>query len=58
MRHVPGIQVHQGENNRDQVIIRGNGSSVDVFLNGVGQPLGTAAGAAVASGFMRAALAR
>jgi catecholate siderophore receptor len=27
--------VHQGENNRDQVIIRGNSSSADFFLNGV-----------------------
>jgi catecholate siderophore receptor len=35
MRYVPGIQVHQGENNRDQVVIRGNGSSADFFLNGV-----------------------
>lgn len=35
MRYVPGIQAHQGENNRDQVIIRGNNSSADFFLNGV-----------------------
>jgi catecholate siderophore receptor len=35
MRYTPGIQVHQGENNRDQVIIRGNSSSADFFLNGV-----------------------
>jgi catecholate siderophore receptor len=34
MRYTPGIQVHQGENNRDQVIIRGNSSSADFFLNG------------------------
>src|SRR5262245_45179424 len=27
MRYVPGVAVHQGENNRDQVIIRGNSSS-------------------------------
>ena len=35
MRYVPGIGTHQGENNRDQVIIRGNSSSADFFLNGV-----------------------
>ncbi len=35
MRYTPGIQVHQGENNRDQVVIRGNSSSADFFLNGV-----------------------
>jgi catecholate siderophore receptor len=35
MRYTPGIQVHQGENNRDQVMIRGNSSSADFFLNGV-----------------------
>ncbi len=35
MRYTPGITVHQGENNRDQVIIRGNSSSADFFLNGV-----------------------
>jgi catecholate siderophore receptor len=32
MRYVPGIGVHQGENNRDQVIIRGNSSSADFFV--------------------------
>jgi catecholate siderophore receptor len=35
VRYVPGISAHQGENNRDQVIIRGNSSSADFFLNGV-----------------------
>jgi catecholate siderophore receptor len=35
MRYTPGISVHQGENNRDQVIIRGNSSSADFFLDGV-----------------------
>jgi catecholate siderophore receptor len=35
VRYVPGITVHQGENNRDQVIIRGNNSSADFFVNGV-----------------------
>jgi catecholate siderophore receptor len=35
MRYVPGVGTHQGENNRDQVIIRGNSSSADFFLDGV-----------------------
>src|SRR5262245_13254378 len=35
VRYVPGIVAHQGENNRDQVIIRGNNSSADFFLDGV-----------------------
>ena len=35
MRYVPGITAHQGENNRDQVIIRGNSSSADFFVDGV-----------------------
>ena len=35
MRYVPGMTVHQGENNRDQVIIRGNSSSADFFVDGV-----------------------
>jgi catecholate siderophore receptor len=35
MRYTPGIQVHQGENNRDQVVIRGNSSSADFFVDGV-----------------------
>jgi catecholate siderophore receptor len=35
LRYVPGVAVHQGENNRDQVIIRGNSSSADFFLDGV-----------------------
>jgi catecholate siderophore receptor len=35
LRYVPGVTVHQGENNRDQVIIRGNSSSADFFVNGV-----------------------
>ena len=34
-RYVPGVGVHQGENNRDQIIFRGNSSSADFFLNGV-----------------------
>lgn len=35
IRYVPGIQAHQGENNRDDVIIRGNRSSADFFRDGV-----------------------
>ena len=35
VRYMPGISVHQGENNRDQVVIRGNNSSADFFLDGV-----------------------
>ena len=33
--YVPGIMSHQGENNRDQLVIRGNSTSADFFLNGV-----------------------
>jgi catecholate siderophore receptor len=33
--YVPGITAHQGENNRDQIIVRGNSSSADFFVNGV-----------------------
>ena len=35
LRYVPGITAHQGENNRDQIVIRGVSSSADFFLNGV-----------------------
>jgi catecholate siderophore receptor len=35
VRYVPGITTHQGENNRDQLVIRGNSSSADFFLDGV-----------------------
>ncbi|HEX8119446.1 MAG TPA: TonB-dependent siderophore receptor [Pyrinomonadaceae bacterium] len=35
VRYTPGLSVHQGENNRDQVIIRGQSTSADFFLNGV-----------------------
>jgi catecholate siderophore receptor len=34
VRYVPGITAHQGENNRDQIIVRGNSSSADFFVNG------------------------
>ena len=33
--YTPGITSHQGENNRDDVVIRGNRTSADFFLNGV-----------------------
>ena len=35
VRYMPGITAHQGENNRDDVVIRGNRSSADFFLNGM-----------------------
>ena len=35
VRYVPGVTAHQGENNRDQIVFRGNSSSADFFLNGV-----------------------
>ena len=35
INYVPGMTTHQGENNRDQVIIRGNSSSADFYVNGV-----------------------
>lgn len=35
VRYVPGVTAIQGENNRDQVVIRGNNSSADFFLDGV-----------------------
>ena len=34
-RYVPGTLTHQGEGNRDQVIIRGNSTTADFFVNGV-----------------------
>lgn len=34
VRYVPGITATQGENNRDQLNIRGNSTSADFFLNG------------------------
>jgi catecholate siderophore receptor len=35
VRYVSGVTAIQGENNRDQVVIRGNNSSADFFLDGV-----------------------
>src|SRR5205823_2089204 len=34
VRYIPGITATQGENNRDQLVIRGNSTSADFFLNG------------------------
>jgi catecholate siderophore receptor len=33
-RHVPGVAVHQGEGNRDELVIRGVDSSANFFVNG------------------------
>ena len=35
VRYVPGITAIQGENNRDQLVVRGNSTSADFFLDGV-----------------------
>jgi catecholate siderophore receptor len=35
VRYIPGVQLHQGENNRDQLVLRGNSSSADFFVDGV-----------------------
>ena len=35
VNYIPGITTHQGENNRDQIIVRGNSSSADFYVNGV-----------------------
>jgi catecholate siderophore receptor len=35
VRYVPGVTAVQGENNRDQLVIRGNNTSADFFLDGV-----------------------
>lgn len=35
IRYVPGVIPHQGEGNRDQVVIRGQSSSADFFINGI-----------------------
>ncbi|KAB1071671.1 TonB-dependent receptor [Methylobacterium planeticum] len=35
LRYVPGVIPAQGENNRDQAIIRGQSTSADFFVNGV-----------------------
>ena len=35
VRYVPGVNWHQGENNRDQIVIRGQTSTADFFVNGM-----------------------
>ena len=35
VRYIPGVTAQQGENNRDQLTIRGNTTTADFFLNGV-----------------------
>lgn len=35
VRYVPGASSHQGENNRDEIILRGNRSSGDFYRDGV-----------------------
>ena len=35
MRYVPGVIPHQGESNRDDVVIRGQRSNADFFVNGI-----------------------
>ncbi len=34
-RYVPGVLTHQGESNRDQIILRGNSTTADFFVDGV-----------------------
>ena len=34
-RYVPGVLTHQGEGNRDQVVIRGNSTTADFYVDGV-----------------------
>ena len=34
-RYVPGVLMHQGESNRDQIVIRGVSTTADFYLNGV-----------------------
>jgi catecholate siderophore receptor len=35
VRYTPGVTAHQGENNRDEIIFRGVGSSSSFFIDGV-----------------------
>jgi len=35
LRYVPGATAHQGEGNRDQVVLRGNSTSADFYVDGV-----------------------
>jgi catecholate siderophore receptor len=34
-RYVPGVSLHQGEGNRDQVVIRGTSTTADFYVDGV-----------------------
>jgi catecholate siderophore receptor len=34
-RYVPGALMHQGEGNRDQIILRGNSTTADFFVDGI-----------------------
>jgi catecholate siderophore receptor len=34
-RYVPGVLTHQGEGNRDQVILRGQSTTADFYVNGI-----------------------
>lgn len=34
VRYVPGVNIQQGEGNRDQITIRGNSTSADFFIDG------------------------
>ena len=35
VHYVPGVNWHQGEGNRDQIVIRGQSSTADFFVNGM-----------------------
>lgn len=35
LRYVPGVFLHQGAANRDEVVIRGQTSSADFYVNGI-----------------------
>jgi len=34
-RYVPGVMMHQGEGNRDQIVIRGTSTTADFYVDGV-----------------------
>src|SRR3954468_13744063 len=34
-RYVPGVTMHQGEGNRDQIVIRGTSTTADFYVDGV-----------------------
>ena len=34
-RYVPGVLMHQGEGNRDQIVLRGNSTTADFYVDGV-----------------------